>query len=370
MNDPRSGPDPALFLPGASGCPWSTDTPGLGGYLDGIPEHFEVDERLPYEPEGTGDHHFVQVRKRGLSSGAARRLVAEAAGVDPREVGMAGQKDRVAVTTQWMSLPAPPINPADPDVEILQSVRHPRKLKTGHVAGNRFSIRLRGVDPGGEPALPAIAEALHVGVPNYFGPQRFGRDARSVGDALRMFGGRRPRGRGKREIRFLASVLQSVVFNRWLGARVEDGLLHRALEGDVMRTRARGGLFVCEDVDREDGRARGGEIDPTGPMPGPKCMPAVGPAGQREAHARAEAGWDDGLAAQLARYAPGTRREARIIPKGLKMRLEGDDLLVRFTLPAGAYATVVLGEIAKHPIRRAPLGHDGPPTDHGPPAPR
>lgn len=314
------------------------------------PADFRVDEIANYAPDGEGDHWFVRLRKTSLSTPAVRRALARAAGVDARDVGFAGRKDTHAVTTQWFSLPAKP-GAAAPEiapiegVELLEHARHGRKLRLGHLAGNRFTIRLVGLDPAAEAHLPALVEALAGGMPNYYGGQRFGARGRSLRQALGF--AERPK-RRVRDPRFLASVLQAAIFNAWLGARVADGLLDGALAGDVLRKRGSGGLFVCADPAVDGARVASGELDPAGPMPGPKLMPAEGPAAAREAAAAARFGTDLRLS-PLHRFAPGTRRPARVVPEDLSWRLDPGGATVGFTLPAGAFATVVLAELMHPP---------------------
>lgn len=321
-------------LPGSADCPRITAAlPGLGGFISFDPEHFQVDEIPVYAPSGAGDHWFVHVRKRGLTTGQAKRLIAEAAGINERDVGSAGRKDKHAVTTQWLSLPAEPVAPEDARIEILSAARHEKKLRMGHTRGNRFRLRLSGLDPAAQARWPAIEAALQAGIPNYFGVQRFGRH--NLGKALALL--ENPKRRVK-DPRFLASVLQSAVFNRWLGARVAAGALHTALPGDVLQKRETGGMFESEAPSVDAPRVASGEVDPTGPLPGPKCRGGGG------------LDWygldDPDRQRTLARFAPGGRRIARIVPGDLAIEWLPDDAAwISFSLPKGAYATVVLGEI-------------------------
>lgn len=344
MTTPGLTADP---LPGSADCPRVTEgLPGIGGHLL-EPEDFVVDEVPAYLPEGEGEHWFVRVRKRGLTTPALVSMLARAAGVPARELGVAGRKDKHAVTTQWLSLPAEPRPPDDPRVELLEVARHRHKLRTGHLKGNVFHLRLRGVHPEAAARLPALEAELRRGIPNYYGPQRFG-GAGSLEEALAF--ARQPKKR-VRDPWFLASVAQSAVFNLWLGARVRDGLLHRALVGDVLRKRETGGLFVCTDATTDELRIAAGEVDPTGPMPGAKTMAAAGEAAEREAAAslRLDLGGDTLRA--LGKFAPGTRRVARLVPADLELALDGSDLRLAFFLPAGSYATTVLDELAHAPVR-------------------
>lgn len=354
---PTDGPaDIPPPLPGTPGHPWRTaDLPAIGGAIGPEPADFVVDEIPAYPTEGDGDHWFVRVQKTGLSTPAARDRLARAAGVDTRDVGFAGRKDTHAITTQWFSLPAvagaeaPPLDGLtvgedDGALEVLEWARHRNKLRLGHLAGNRFAIRLVGVDPAWPTRLPALVEAIARGVPNYYGGQRFGAGGRGVRQALAFAA--EPR-RRVRDPKFLASVLQSAVFNTWLGARVADGLLDRAIEGDVLQKRETGGLFVCADPAADDPRVAAGEVDPTGPMPGPKLRRAAGEAEAREQAAARRWGTDLRLG-PIHRFAPGTRRGARLVPRDLSWAAADDGLVLRFELPAGAYATTVLAELM-HP---------------------
>lgn len=170
------------------------DLPGIGGMLKQRPEDFVVDEIPLYAASGTGTHLYFRVRKRGIPTPAAVQRIARHMGVNPEDIGYAGLKDAQAVTTQWMSLEHVPEERlrefSDSQVEILEVTRHGNKLKTGHLAGNRFSVTVRDIAPDSQTeAGSAMASARAVldvlcrrGVPNFFGEQRFG--ARSDGSEL------------------------------------------------------------------------------------------------------------------------------------------------------------------------------------------
>ncbi len=83
----------------------TSELAGTGGTLRTSDDDFAVDEELPYAPAGTGDHVFVRIEKRGLTSPEAAHAIARALGIRDRDIGIAGMKDRRAVTRQWLSLP-------------------------------------------------------------------------------------------------------------------------------------------------------------------------------------------------------------------------------------------------------------------------
>lgn len=318
--------------------------PGLGGHLDGVPEHFQVDELPLYEPCGEGDHWFVRIRKRLIGTPQVRTLLASAAGINPRDIGIAGRKDHHAVTTQTFSLPTEPVDPGDDRIELLECARHTNKLKLGHHGGNRFTIRLRDVHPDASDRLDPLRDTVLGGIPNYFGEQRFGPHDRNLDQARALLDNPRRR---VRDPRFLVGAYQSYVFNVWLAARVTDGLLHTPLLGDVLKKRETGGLFDCTEPLVDQPRMTAGEIDPTGPLPGPKMRTTTDDAAAREAQALTDCGLDDATFGKLRRFASGTRRVARMVPADLELDLDGTDLVARFTLRKGAYATTVLAELAQ-----------------------
>ncbi len=337
--------------------------PGTGGLLKSVPEDFVVDELPAYPPSGEGTHTFVRIEKRALTTDKAVRRLCTALGADAREAGAAGQKDRQAVTRQWVSLPN--VDPARAlaltvdGVKILEAVRHGHKLRTGHLSGNRFAITLRGTDGGVERARAILYALAARGMANYFGAQRFGARGDNAAEGRKLLGpppqagvGRDGADRGSRgQRRMMISAYQSSLFNRYLDARIDDGLLDTALPGDVLKKTDTGGLFTVEDVAEAQARLDRGALVTTGPMFGHKMMspPKGSAAHAREAALLAEEGIDVERFARLGKLAEGTRRPLRA-PLAAPQVEEGPEpssLVVRFSLPPGSYATVVIAEITK-----------------------
>jgi tRNA pseudouridine13 synthase len=153
--------------------------PGIGGKLKAKPEDFFVEEIPLYLPTGEGQHVYAQIEKVGLSTHAAIKRVARALSVSPGTIGYAGLKDAQAVTRQTISIDkvAPQTVAALdlPNIKILSVKPHTNKLKTGHLAGNRFVIRVSEVSQAALPVAEGILDILvKKGAPNFFGEQRFG----------------------------------------------------------------------------------------------------------------------------------------------------------------------------------------------------
>ncbi len=181
------------------------DLPGIGGRIKERPEDFLVEEQPLYQPSGQGEHIYVMVQKRLMPTMAAARVLATHFGVPLHAIGYAGLKDKHAITLQVFSIHAPGKKPEDfpmlrhESMQVLWADLHANKLRQGHLAGNRFSIKVRGVDMTKAIHAKRIMDRLErVGVPNRFGEQRFGylgrnqevgrgiilRDDRAVLDAL------------------------------------------------------------------------------------------------------------------------------------------------------------------------------------------
>ncbi|MDQ3034499.1 MAG: tRNA pseudouridine(13) synthase TruD [Myxococcota bacterium] len=341
-----------------SSLPFSTPSEQpIRGTLKGRPEDFRVEEVPAYEPVGAGEHLFVHFEKTGLDTKEAVRRIAGVLGVEARDAGFAGLKDRHAVTTQWASFhrgdPTRLETAAIEGVRIVEAKLHGNKLRTGHLRGNRFVIRVRPVPGESTPAasLEAARSALDAlargGVPNYYGEQRFGRDRGNTARARAWLvgGGRAPRDSFERKL--LVSVLQSELFNELCSARVREGMLGSVILGDLCRKEETGGLFVVEDLEAERERAARFEISATGPMFGAKMRWPEADAKLREEETLARAELDQEKLARFAKWGEGTRRPYRVRLGAPSVEADGDDLVIAFELPAGAYATIVLRELTR-----------------------
>jgi tRNA pseudouridine13 synthase len=344
------------------------DLPGTSGLHKATPEDFVVDELPAYAPSGEGTHTFLRIEKRGLTTAEAVARLCRALAVPQKDAGTAGQKDRQALTRQWISLPG--VNPeralatSVDGVRVLEAARHGHKLRTGHLAGNRFTLTLRGVVPDALPRAQAILDQLAArGLPNYFGQQRFGARGDNAARGKALLGPPTPADATRRtrlpsaERRMLVSAYQSELFNRYLDARIDDGLVATALVGDVLKKTDTGGLFtvdadaaaVADAQARLDARA----LVVTGPMFGHKMMapPPGTPSAAREDVILA-AEFEGGLGAAafraLGKLAEGTRRPLLVPVANPRVQAASADALVlELTLPPGAYATVLLAEITK-----------------------
>lgn len=329
------------------------ELPGIGGQLKAEPAHFIVEEIPLYEASGSGAHLYVSLTREGWTTRRVADALADLFGVNRRDVGYAGLKDRNARCTQTFSLPglapddAARIEPALP-FQVHWARQHGNKLKPGHLLGNRFMITVSDLAVPPREALSrsqAIAAAIaQRGMPNFFGAQRFGWDGGNVAKGREAFLGQGPR-RDPWLTKLLISAYQSHLFNRYLVQRIEQGVFGRLLDGDVCKKADTGGMFAVQDAAAEQPRYQRGEITFTGPLYGKKLWAAEGAAAALEVAVLAEAGLSN---EDLSRArADGTRRPARLWLTAIELAAGDDSLCVAFTLPKGAYATVVLREFIK-----------------------
>lgn len=322
------------------------------GCIRQSPEDFQVTEIPLVEPTGEGEHVWLYVRKRATNTAWVAKQLARVAGVRERDVSYAGLKDRHAVTEQWFSVHLP--GQIDPDwseidsdgIQVLKHVRHSRKLRRGALQGNVFRIVIRELvaDMGQlEQRLEQIAAG---GVPNYFGEQRFGIEGRNLSLADKLFNGERLK--LKRPVRGLVlSAARSFLFNQVLSERITGSSWNKALPGDVLQLDGTHSIFVVEAIDDEiEQRILSADLHPTGPLAGEGGKLPNDHAGSIETAVLDQySAWCEGLVKARLK---ADRRSLRLMVKEFTWEKNSDDnLILKFRLRPGAYATSVLREILR-----------------------
>lgn len=333
-----------LNLPHAHG------PPGASGRLRAVPEDFQVRELMNYTLDGVGEHVWLWVRKRGANTDWVARRLAKQAGVAPGAVSYAGLKDRRAVTEQWFSVHLPgqadPDWATDPDFTVLNAVRHSRKLRRGALSGNAFRITIRDLD--GDPAELAarLERVAATGVPNYFGEQRFGREAGNLERAEAMLSGRE-KVRDRHQRGLYLSAARSALFNAVLARRVSERSWNGALPGEVLMLAGSHSIFTVTEVDETiRQRITAFDLHPTGPLWGAGELHSGGPVRElEEAVAATLPAFRDGLAAAGLEQ---ERRALRLMVEDARLEFaKARTAVLDFRLTAGAYATTVLRELVR-----------------------
>ncbi|MGH8317668.1 MAG: tRNA pseudouridine(13) synthase TruD [Steroidobacteraceae bacterium] len=337
-----------MSLEAALEPPLAHGAPLCRGRLRTQPEDFLVEEQLGFAPAGAGQHVLLKVRKRDANTQWVARELARACGCRPADVGYAGLKDRRAVAVQWFTVPQSRLSPEEwvgvhsGEYEVLEAQRHSRKLPRGALVGNGFAIRVRGV--GVDDALLAsrLAAIEARGVPNYFGPQRFGRGGANLD---RMTAGLRSLGPAERG--FVLSAARSLIFNAVLAERVGDGSWERLEPGDLAGLDGRASHFRVEAADEAlVARCARLEIHPTGPLWGSGSPPSGGRVLELEQRVAARLPSACELVAGAGMEQE--RRSLRLAVRDLRWRRDADTadaVILEFRLSRGAYATAVLREI-------------------------
>ena len=313
------------------------------------PEDFRVEEVPLSRPEGSGEHLYLLLEKRGRDTEAVAKELAQLAGVSAAEVGFAGRKDRKAVTRQWFSVPRVRAEEAREweleGCEVLEAHLGRHRLRLGELQGNRFEIVVRDLE--GEAARRArdgLSELGRVGCPNLFGAQRFGRrgDNARLGAALlrgEAVGG------GRRHQRFLISALQAAVFNEVL--RQRPWPYFHLVPGDLAFHHLSGRLEPVRGEEAGSERLEAFRVSPSGPLFGSKMRAAGGAVKELEdkvlAGFQVESFEPRSLPRGLRLY--GERRPLRMVLKDASAELWEAGLVLRFTLPPGGFATTVLDQL-------------------------
>lgn len=323
--------------------------PKVSGRIRETAADFRVREQLRFEPAGAGEHWLVRIEKTNCNTLWIQSRLAEFAGVRPMDVGFAGMKDRRAVCEQWFSVlnargPAIDWKRLElPGVRLLESKRHNRKLRRGKLKGNYFALRVRGLE-GELDELNEKLETIAVeGVPNYFGRQRFGRNAANLELAHTILSGERKRvSRQKRQFAFSAA--RSLIFNTVLTRRVENGTWNRILDGDLAGLSGSRSFFCVDELtDKIRVWEQRKDIHPTGPLWGTGDLLCQGRPRELEATVGKEYQvLTTGLARERTKQA---RRPLRMMVDDLRWKLEGNDLKLECFLGPGGYATSLLREL-------------------------
>lgn len=328
--------------------------PPPAGEYRATPEDFQVAEVLDFAPEGEGEHLWLHIEKRDLTTAMAVRELARLCEVAPRDIGYSGMKDRVAVTRQWLSVQLPGreapagLNEAleTLGIRVLAEARHPRKLKRGVHRANRFRLRITGAAAQDPAFAVRWARLVERGVANYFGPQRFGPDGRNLLRARSLLA----RGWRKRDDRdgMLLSAARSFLFNEGLAERIREGSWDRLLAGEVAILDGTASQFRIAAPDAElDARAARLDLHASGVLWG-----VGGSVAEAEALAR-----EGRLPQRYPSLCAGLERAGvRLARRPLRMRLgeprltPGEhELWLAFSLPRGAFATAALRELIAHP---------------------
>ncbi|CAM2920723.1 tRNA pseudouridine(13) synthase TruD [Legionella anisa] len=312
------------------------------------PEDFQVNEFFDSPFSGEGEHIVLRIEKTGVTTEEVVRSLAKLLHKPVKSIGYAGLKDRQARATQWLSIHAPGeqipgiAQLTAPGWCILEWTRHHKKLRPGFLTGNQFIVRLREISHK-EDLLERIERIKENGVPNYFGEQRFGRNADNLLKAEKMLiQGHRVKDRFLRGI--YCSAARSWIYNLILSRRVMEQCWNTPLSGDVMQLKGSNSIFAIDHIDNELlQRIKDKDISPASPLPGKSKHKIKGEALQLVNEIYLD--WQPWLAG-LEHYGLEEDWRANILhAEQLTCVIKNNLAELSFSLPPGAYATAVLREL-------------------------
>lgn len=326
--------------------------PQAQGRLKTQPEDFVVEEILGYEPSGEGEHIYLWVEKINLNTAFVAEQLAKFTQLPLRAVTYAGRKDKYALTRQWFAVHKPGKQDYQwsdfvlDGCQVLFAKRHNKKLRTGNLKGNHFALTLRELENAAclEQRIQQVSEH---GVPNYFGPQRFGETRHQAlgGNLLlaqKMLNGEQIRNRNKRSMAI--SALRAWLFNEFIHQRLQANQFNTPLDGDVMGLSGTNSFFTAAQIDRDiRKRLRENDLQITAPMWGEGTLASAADAAVLELSVAQKHAQICVLLEELK--LTQERRAIKLVPHNLHWQVAQRNLTIAFDLPSGAFATSVLREI-------------------------
>jgi tRNA pseudouridine13 synthase len=161
---------------------YATTSPGVAGRLKTAAEDFRVSEISSYPyPDSEGTYVVLRLLSRDWEQHELAEAVAHRLGLPRHGIQWAGTKDRRAISERLFSYrgPLPDRELGLRDVTLVEAYRARDGLVLGHHYGNTFELTVGELPVDAGTAAAAFrrteSELREVGgVPNFFGPQRFG----------------------------------------------------------------------------------------------------------------------------------------------------------------------------------------------------
>jgi len=278
-----------------------------------------------------GPYTILKVTKKGLTTEEAIKRIAKIYGIKEKDIGFAGLKDRLAITKQYVTIKNfSGENCCTDHLSAEKTGMSPRPIAVGDLESNAFEITLHGCR--NTKNLDALLKSLKSkGMPNYFGGQRFGthNDNQIVGRhlikkqyaaALKIINSHsREMHTGiksvpKRRLKFFVNAYQSFIFNEMLETHIKKTKMPDCGAAPIMGARTKivnnaFGKILKSIMEKE------------------KITPK------------------DFRLSDLKLSCDGGMRHAFVKPQIESAAIEGNDVRIKFVLPKGSYATVMLKEI-------------------------
>ncbi len=314
-------------------------------------EDFVVFENLDWQFSGEGEHLFLQIEKINCNTVWVAKKLAKFYKIPPRDVGYSGLKDKLAKTTQYFSLRIPGIKIGqydlikDDEFRVISHNIHNKKLKRGNHKSNYFEILLRDIENLDIDFIDLKISWLKTnGSPNFFDGQRFGYDNSNLKKVDDWAKGKIDV-RKRNEISMLLSALRSSAFNEILAYRITANNWNKAVLGDVMNLNgSRSNFLLTELDDKIYSRVAEQDIHPTAAMLGD---------GELQTAMSVKILEQDVLFKYINEYKDlimknkltQDRRALRIKLNIFNYEIIDDNVLLKFDLPSGSYASGLVKQL-------------------------
>lgn len=319
--------------------------PLSSGAIKQSPEDFIVEEKLGFNCVGEGEHLYLLIEKKMLTTQEMHQILSNTFDLPLNQISYAGLKDKFGITSQWFSLHLP--GKPNPCLEslftdqfrLLEHKRHTHKLQTGALKENHFKLKLREAALDEEDLFKRLKLIQAHGVPNYFGPQRFGNQESNIEQAKRFLIEKcKVKGRYLKGI--YISTARSLLFNELLSYRIKNHCWNQAVDGDLMMLSGTNSVFHIEKTSIEiKKRIKEHDISPAGVLwgTGKERLSDLALSLQEAAFTD----YKDWLLALESQRIKKAYRSLILHPQNLSF----EDNTFEFTLPKGSYATVLLREL-------------------------
>ncbi len=231
-------------------------------------------------------------------------------------------------------------------MEILKTTRHTKKLQTGGLSGNKFTLILQNFIGDKEQTEERLKQSQQQGFANYFGEQRFGNDFENLNKATQFFNKQiRPK---RHQKTMYLSAARSWIFNEILSARIDNKSWNSYQQGDVFQLEGSQKWFIDDASKELINRVKEQDIHPTGALMGKGILPTKANVLKLEKTiVQQHPIWANGLVSVGMKQ---ERRALRVIPKNLNWTWQDSKTLsLEFFLPVGSYATMLVRDLINTP---------------------
>lgn len=149
---------------------------------DGVVLKLEREEKQEIEGEKK-DYLLFTLVKRGISTPEAVKLIARNLHISFKRVAYNGNKDKRALTSQRMSIfkfDSEKLKLENERIFFRDIVYSNDPCKIGKLYGNHFTVTVKKLENSVQ-ELQEIVEETAKGIPNFYGPQRFGASSLNIG---------------------------------------------------------------------------------------------------------------------------------------------------------------------------------------------